>query len=189
MARRKIGLKSDEITKLCNHFKRYSKETLSGPELEKMLADVANDVETYLINQTLSATLYPSTGEIAASSYARVHTPPSTGKSYISIGQSHPDAKYFEYGTGFIGNTFPHPLADDVGWEYAIGENINGKGIWLYPNEMGVPHPKNGKVYPSIPTEGQEAHAQLYYTREYAKMKYPIKARNFFITRFRKMDF
>lgn len=189
MAKKKVRLTSENITKLTNHFKKSSEETLGEKAINKLLNDIAYDVESYLVNQTLSATRYPSTGEIAASSYARVHTPASTGRTYISIGQSHPDAKYFEYGTGFVGNSFPHPLADEVGWEYGIGENINAKGIWLYPNELGIPNPKNGKVYPSIPTEGQEAHAQLYYTREYARQRYPIMARNFFIARFRKMDF
>ena len=189
MAKKRVRLTSDNIAKLANHLKRSSQETLDEKSLDKMLNSVASDLEAYLINQTESATLYPSTGAIAASSYARVHTPSSTGRSYISIGQSHPDAKYFEYGTGLTGEFFSHPLAEEVGWQYAIGETINSKGIWLYPNEQGIPHPKTGKIYPVIPTEGQEAHAQLYLTWEYAKRTYPITARKFFVARFRKVDF
>lgn len=60
---------------------------------------------------------------------------------------------YLEYGTGFVGEgsmpdpkgnkSIPHPLAGDVGWEYAIGAKIkiplkpNGKDGWTYKNGNG----------------------------------------------------
>ena len=30
---------------------------------------------------------------------------------------------FLEYGTGYVGRENPHPMASDVGWEYAVNEN------------------------------------------------------------------
>lgn len=45
-------------------------------------------------------------------------------------------AAYLEYGTGEMGETSPHPGADEVGWNYSSGKTIrtmkNGKRMWRY---------------------------------------------------------
>lgn len=65
-------------------------------------------------------------------------------------------AQYLEYGTGEAGNGSPHPLADDVGWNYDSGNRIRkietginkGKRMWLYFDKIKN-HPRRTNGLPA----------------------------------------
>ena len=91
----------------------------------------------------------------------------SQGIGYVCAladnGEGQNYAVYVEFGTGFEGNNSQHPLADQTGWAYAVGETIGphpkhpewGYG-WWYPGDDGRAHW----------TRGQPARPFMYNTLE-----------------------
>lgn len=101
-------------------------------------------------------------GRVAESSYYTIVG--TKEKPILKIGQHSRRARYFEYGTGEVGEAHPHPLASMVGWNYAVGY-YSSQGAWAFPNTDGYKPVGEIKVPKYIYTKGQRSHKQMYLTR------------------------
>lgn len=99
------------------------------------------------------------TGELRESIDYRKNETEDTKKSYL-IYTDCKYAVYVEFGTGVVGEDNPHPLSEEIGYEYKIGEKIyttaDGKTGWWYVDRFGV------KRF----TEGMESRPFMYETSE-----------------------
>lgn len=78
-----------------------------------------------------------------------------------------PYAKYVEFGTGIVGEEFPHALASEMGWTYDV--NGHGDNGWYYY--------KDGRFYW---TKGVEARPFMYETSIELGMRISKVAREVF---------
>ena len=147
----------------------YGKDGLST-NAQQVLANISNKIrgviaETDNVTEKVARDFaIEARNKLANSGYTTAHLVDNiewtkrSGKGYYTVGFRDNEDKstmyYLEYGTGFVGDGSmpdpkgnvgqPHPEADKVGWEYAVGQEIKyaetdeGKDGWFYeksPNE------------------------------------------------------
>lgn len=97
-----------------------------------------------------------------------------TPKGYRIV-QEGEGVAFVEFGTGEVGELFPHEKAGNFGWVYGVGEHIfttkDGKRGWFFPTD-GEDGAKTFRF-----TEGQPANMQMYKTSLWLKEKLNARIR------------
>lgn len=134
----KFGLSTASVARAISELKAHKKWTQE--KCDQLALELARR-GTYLIRMKIAQYDAIDTGAlISAVSYPERIGP---GKYRIAlrvdngIGDNY--AVFVEYGTGVVGAASPHPKAGEMGWQYAVGEQIfttrDGKVGWIYPKE------------------------------------------------------
>lgn len=136
----KFGLSTGSVQRAINELKAHKKWTQE--KCDELALELAKR-GTFLIRMKIAQYDAIDTGAlISAVSYPERIGP---GKYRITlrvdngIGDNY--ALFVEYGTGVVGAASSHPKAGEMGWQYAIGEQIfttrDGRTGWIYPTKEG----------------------------------------------------
>lgn len=94
--------------------------------------ELAKKAEEYITVELNNITDKDGNIDAAPGSYAYGNS------AFAYLGGS--QASYIEFGTGVSGRNSPHPLAEDVGWDYLSGTRIfqtkSGKIGWIYRSPL-----------------------------------------------------
>jgi hypothetical protein len=69
----------------------------------------------------------------------------SANSTTVTAFNSHPQATYIEFGTGRVGENFPHPIAGQMGYEYYVNSKYKRSGE-KYGHFMDFWHHKKKRV-------------------------------------------
>ena len=125
----KAELSSSSLDNLIKELEDYKSKIKSVENnLPQRLADKAADYITENVNA-----ITEKDGNIRANSGS--YGIGNEALAYLEGEQ----AAYLEYGTGTVGANNSHPLASEVGWDYASGERIfttkDGRTGWIYQDK------------------------------------------------------
>ena len=136
----KFGLSTASVQRAIDELKAYKKWTQD--KCDELALELAKR-GTFLIRMKIAGYDAIDTGAlISAVSYPEQIAP---GKYRISLrvdnGSGDNYALFVEYGTGTVGASSSHPQAGEMGWQYAVGDQIittkDGRVGWFYPTDDG----------------------------------------------------
>lgn len=137
----KFGLSTASVQRAIKELKEYKRWTQE--KCDELALELAKR-GTFLIRMKIAEYDAIDTGAmISAVSYPERIAP---GKYLISLrvdnGAGKNYALFVEYGTGVVGAGSKHPEAAEMGWQYAVGEEIfttkDGRTGWIYPTKTGT---------------------------------------------------
>lgn len=119
----KFDLSQRGLANAIREVRRFQKDLVKAINalIERLTQEGAEVAKVYV--QEMDAI---DTGQLEQSIYGYFN--PDSRIGYVIAGA--PYAIYVEFGTGIIGKAIPHPMAQDVGWEYDV--NHHGTEGWVY---------------------------------------------------------
>lgn len=122
MTKLTANLSVSSLDALLNDLKTYQKKVEEAP---RKIAESLTDYGKEQIAQRIGS-IRDKDGNYLATAGSYVFG--DGGVAYMEGEQ----AAYLEYGTGVIGQSSPHPQANEAGWQYNRGPTISSTGDWSY---------------------------------------------------------